>query len=160
MIQKQINMTNPKKKKKKVTRKKRNQTHWLHEVWYVFGTWQCNNSKWRSFWGQTKRYLHGPNSSISDTTAEFGTREQLDVKHGENKTNNTYIYDRHLLQTVLVEWERADKLEKLNLRDEGNWNLSIRKMTNYIKLPQRCPQNGNEWKRLKAVSFPKFLLHF
>ena len=71
------------------------------------------------FFGQTKRYLHGPNSSISDTTAEFGTREQLDVKHGENKTNNTYIYDRHLLQTALVELEKADKLEKLNLRDKG-----------------------------------------
>ena len=106
------------------------------------------------FFGQTKRYLHGPNSSISDTTAEVGTREQLDVKHGENKTNNTYIYDRHLVQTALVELERADKLEKLNLRDEGNWNLSTRKMTN-IKLPQRCPQNLQWMKKIQSCFFPQ-----
>lgn len=120
MIQKQINMTNPKKKKKKSLGKRGIKPTDYMKYDTCLGHDNATTANGVLFWGQTKRYLHGPNSSISDTTAEFGTREQLDVKHGENKTNNTYIYDRHLLQTVLVEWERADKLEKLNLRDEGN----------------------------------------
>ena len=120
--------------------KKRNHTHRIQELIYRSGTWTMQQQQTAFlffFFLKRKHYLHGPNSSISDTTAEFGTREQSDVKHRKSFFM-TSIYDK---------WNQWSCRELHNLE---NLNLKKTKKLTNIKLP---PRNLDAVQKIESCSF-------